>query len=247
MPLAEHISNLQHLDKNVRIEAALDIGKLADPTAIPALIQRLGSETDFFVRENIVWALVRMGDAAVLPTIDVLQHGDAPVRYHAAHVLSKLGDRRAVAALIEALHDDDSMLSQKAAYALGSLRDVRALPALLELLGADGSEMRSTIHDAITAFGSAAVEPLSHRLGRDARTTAIRVEIVEILGSIGGAEAVAPLAAALQDQAWEVRFAAVNALRRQEDPLTVPALATAIDDVHPHVRSLARRAVQELT
>ncbi len=247
MKLETYLADLRHPDKNVRIEAALEIGKLADASAIPALIHRLGDEPDFFVRENVVWALVRMGDAAVLPTIDVLQRGDANVRFHAAHALSKLCDVRAVVPLIQALQSGDAMLSQKAAYALGSLADTRALPALVAHLGADASEMRSTIHDAITAFGTEAIPMLVRLLSRDGATAADRVEIVEILGSIGGAGVLAPLSTALQDQAWEVRFAAVNALRRLGDPMTVPVLASAVDDVHPHVRMLATRAVQELT
>ena len=75
----------------------------------------------------------------------------------------------------------------------------------------------------------------------------MNVEVVEILGSIGGSEVMAPLARALAADAWEVRFAAVNALQRQSDPATVSTLALATADAHQHVRLLATRAMQDLT
>lgn len=56
-----------------------------------------------------------------------------------------------------------------------------------------------------------------------------------------------PLATALRDDAWEVRFAVVNALRPQSDAATVGTLALATHDAHPHVRLLATRAIQDLT
>ena len=75
----------------------------------------------------------------------------------------------------------------------------------------------------------------------------MRGEVVEILGGIGGGEVMSPLARSLSDDAWEVRFAAVNALRRQSDAATVSTLALATADAHAHVRLLATRAMQDLT
>jgi HEAT repeat protein len=231
----------------VRLEAALELGKLADVHALPALLDRVGTEPDFFVRENVTWALVRMGDAAVLPLIAILERGDTTSRFHAAHTLSKLADVRAVPALLVALDASDSELVQKSVYALGALRDERALPALLARIGETSGAFRSTLHDAVSAFGVHVVPALLAVLADRASALATKVEVVEILGSIGGSEVIAPLAQALQDDAWEVRFAAVNALRRQSDAATVGTLAPATQDPHPHVRMLATRAMQDLT
>jgi HEAT repeat protein len=240
-------ADLLHPDKNVRIEAALEIGKLADAAAVPVLVERLGAEPDFFVRENVTWALVRMGDASVLPVIAALQGDDTGARYHAAHTLSKLADARAVPALLEALASPDVMLVQKAMYALGSIGDVRALPALIGRVGADNGELRSTLHDAVAAFGDAAIPALEARLAAHETPVAVSVEAAEILGSIGGSAVIDPLGEALRSEHWEVRFAAVNALFRQADPRTGPVLSLAIADAHPHVRMLATRAMQALT
>lgn len=245
--LAAWIADLQHLDKNVRIEAALELGKLANVQALPALLDRVGIEPDFFVRENVTWALVRMGDAAVLPLITILERGDHASRLHAAHTLSKLADVRAVPALMATFDASDNALVQKAVYALGALRDERALPALVARIGDTSGAFRSTLHDAVAAFGAHAVPSLLAVLADAGNALARKVEVVEILGSIGCSDVMVPLANALKDDAWEVRFAAVNALRRQSDAATVGTLAPATQDPHPHVRLLATRAMQDLT
>src|SRR5262249_17188988 len=53
-------------------------------------------------------------------------------RYYAAHVLRRIGDKRAVPALIEALQDEN--INYQAAIVLGNLGDERAVPALLATL-----------------------------------------------------------------------------------------------------------------
>jgi HEAT repeat protein/GNAT superfamily N-acetyltransferase len=242
-PMATLIADLQHPDKNVRIEAALEIGKVADLSALPVLLTRLGAEPDFFVRENVTWAIVRMGDAAVLPLIALLGGDDESARFNAAHTLSKLADDRAVPALLALLDDVSPALVQKAVYALGRIGDVRALPPLVARVGVGTRELRSTVNEALEAFGERAVAALVGRL--DDGDGAVRVELTEILGVIGGAEAARALAIALQDAAWEVRFAAVNALRHVHDAAATDALTVANSDAHPHVRMLAARIIAD--
>lgn len=233
------LADLTSLDKNVRMAAVMAIGESADATMLPALLDRLGAEPDFFVRDNVIWAIVRMGDAAVEPTIALLDDANAQVRFHAAHALSKLGDERAVDALLRALADTDASVVQKATYALGSIGDVRALPALVERVGTLRDEARNTLHDALTALGEPAVEALLPVFSDG--TTGVRVAVVEVLGAIGGGAATRALASAMRDREWEVRFAALNALGAIHDAGAKRIIAVALEDPHPHVRYLASR------
>ena len=235
----ELTSRLLDPDKNVRIAAVIALGELADLQTLPSLLARLGTEPDFFVRDNLIWAIVRMGDAAVLPVIDLLGDADRSVRFHAAHALSKLADPRAVEALVRSLDDSDAEVAQKATYALGRIHDVRSLPALVSRLGTRAGEAQSTLHDALVEFGDEAVPMLMDRAaGADAKT---RVAIVEILGNIGGPTVVPALADAMDDAEWEVRFAAVNALRGASGNAAHTALQRAAADQHAHVRAIAAR------
>src|SRR3982751_3597376 len=63
------MEQLHHPDKNVRSPAVLKLGDLRETEALSALLNTVGTEPDFYVREDITWALVRIGDAAVLPLI----------------------------------------------------------------------------------------------------------------------------------------------------------------------------------
>jgi HEAT repeat protein len=240
------IADLQHPDKNTRIKAAMEIGTAADASAVNALADHLSRESDFFVREMLVWALVRIGAPSVDPMITMLTHNDAATRTQAAHALSKLGDVRAVPALMRALDDASVSVVQKAAYALGALGAVGAIPSLIALLVRGESELRNTLHDALVALGDTAVPELAALFGAADTNVATRVTIVETLGGIGGLAVVAPLAAALHDAAWEVRFAAVQALATHGDPGVLTLLLPITDDAHPHVKLLAARAVNSM-
>ena len=60
-----------------------------------------------------------------------------------------------------------------------------------------------------------------------------------MLGDIQAAQAVKPLSQLLQDEHWQVRFAAVNALGRIRDPQAFEHLTRALDDSEQRVRALA--------
>lgn len=229
------IEQLHHPDKNVRSQAALHLSK--DPTAIHTLLERLCIEPDLNVREDITWSLVRMGEVAVQPLIELLNDAMPAVRHHVAHTLGKLGDRRAVEPLIHALQDSDEAVRLKSAFALGQIGDETAIPALVSLL--DDSKLQSTLADVLENFGESAVASLV--LAFDSADWQVREQAADILGSIGSQKAVPALINALQDDFWEVRFAALMALgaiggneakialqNRQDDPEMQNIVATLL-------------------
>ena len=61
---------------------------------------------------------------------------------HAAEVLGKFNDTRAVGPLIQALKDEDSMVRWDAVDALGNLNDTRAVKPLIQALKDEDSEIR---------------------------------------------------------------------------------------------------------
>lgn len=90
------IEELHHLDKNIRSQAAVTIGKLDDANGIAPLIQALITEPDMYVREDITWALVRLKDTALQPLVDLLDDENPSTRHHVTHVLSKIGGQDVV-------------------------------------------------------------------------------------------------------------------------------------------------------
>ena len=73
------LTELHNLDKNVRLRAVMALGQAADVATLPALLDHLRVEPDFFVRDNLSWAIARCGDGAVIPLIAMLTDADAGV------------------------------------------------------------------------------------------------------------------------------------------------------------------------
>ena len=51
--LTARMADVQHPDKNVRIEAALELGKLADVRAVPALLATRDARNSELVRKTV--------------------------------------------------------------------------------------------------------------------------------------------------------------------------------------------------
>lgn len=195
---------LQHPDRNVRSRTALSLDDVS------ALMQALVSEPDLLVREDITFALVRMGAAAVQPLIALLVDANPTARHLAAHTLGKIADARALEPLMRALHDTEPVVVSKAALALEQIGDARAVPALVSIVGHGNREVQTMLVRVLETFGEASVQPLIDRLS-DERWQ-VREQAADILGVIGDQAAVSALIQALHDEQWEVRFAVVTAL-----------------------------------
>jgi HEAT repeat protein len=231
--LGDVAGRLRDPDRNVRVRAALDLGRRRDNALVEALVEALCTDPDFNVRETLVWALVRVSDAAVAPLIARLSDPIPLARMSAAHALGKIGDPRAVDALIEVLHDSDLEVVARAAFALGQIGDARAAPALVGVLGHDNRELEATMASVLERFAASAVQPLIRALGHE--NWRAREQAADALRVIGAKDAIPSLAPLLADPCWQVRFAAVNALGNLGEQLT-PDL-----DEDPRVRALQLR------
>ena len=213
--LAEVIELMQTLadpqgDKNARIRSAFSLGAAARQEALPVLVEQLITEPDFFVRETLTWAVVRMGAAALPALLPLLEYADPAVRLQVVHTLSKLSEPRATAALLLAVQDPDAEVARRAVFALGQLGSSEALGGLIAALGQPSAEQRQSLTTALVQVGSAAVPALIEAL--DQPSALVRAQAADILGLIGSGEAVPALADLLGDGDWEVRFAALSAL-----------------------------------
>lgn len=80
-------------DTSVRFRAALAVGSNPDPSLLETLVERCAVEPDFFVRDMLTWALIRLPSETTLPRIRrELGSERAQARSQALHLLSKIGD-----------------------------------------------------------------------------------------------------------------------------------------------------------
>ena len=233
---------LRNPDKNVRVQAAVRLGTLADADAVAPLVEALRTDPDFFVCETVTWALVRCGWAAVEPVIALLDDESARARARAAHALSKLGDARAVPALIDRLNEQELAVREKCVLALGQLGGDAAMDALVALLGDQQPELATAVSRALESCGERALPALVARVGD--RDPDVRGQVVDLLGFTGSARAVPALCAAAQDQDPSVRIrvlTALSALRTHDREQIAGLFAGAADDPDRRVRALAVR------
>ncbi|KAB1645570.1 MULTISPECIES: HEAT repeat domain-containing protein [unclassified Pseudoclavibacter] len=170
-----------------RQRAALEVGRLADPETARLLVRLLWDEPEFFVRESIVWALVRMGRGFLPQAAAKLTDSRAPVRAQAVHLLSKVGAPEYADAVLALLDDPDPAVAVKARWMLAQLHDLRLLPRLMAGLGSHDPRERDMVDQLITGYGAEATPLLTTvlRTGRPEQ----REQAVEVLTSIGSPDA----------------------------------------------------------
>lgn len=236
------LHGLMNPDRDVRQTSALNLGTLGAPAAVPALVSRLWSEQDFFVRDTLAWAITRMADLATPLLLDALAAAEPSARVRALHVLSKIAAPATTDAILPLAADDDPEVAATARWALTRIGDSRAIPALAARLGAGDITSQNGLARDLASFGRAAVPRLVTALHSDDAST--RRHAADVLSYIGADAdgATDALAHALQDPDDQVRLSAAMALFELRTPAAQRALARQSRAVDPRLRAIANRA-----
>jgi HEAT repeat protein len=267
----------EHLDKlpaSVQAQAIVWLGECRDPSAQPALIKAAASGVPA-VRQAALTALGLAGDGSAIRVLTgIAAEGSDEDKRLAAESLARLRGSGVDDALIVALKAAPPPEQRELIRAL-ELRQIKAaVPALFELAGGKEATIR---HAAIAAVGKLgdtaacaglialmqtdpddAASALAEICRREATTEPMlmalakvpppgKAALLEALGSMGGAQALAAVRAELKAEDAEVRVAAVRALANWPDaaPLdNLAALASTTSDARS--RALALRGVARL-
>ena len=239
------ITQLSDIDGTNRRHAALALGREQDPsgTTASALVERLATEADSCVREDLTWATVQHIDTALPEVLAMLTDADPHLRRTGAHILSKVGDPAHLDALTPLVADEDVDVALKAYRAVahsGAEQADKALDALAGRLGDGDALQRDALTAAFHRFGEAAVPALTAALtDTDAE---VRQHAADALGHLGEEAATASeaLATLATDEVDAVRLAAVSALG-QLGEAAGPALERLAASGDPVVAAVARR------
>jgi HEAT repeat protein len=164
---------------------------------------------------------------------------------------TKIG-KPAVRSLIRSLKDKDPLVRSNAVKALGAIQDPRAVKPLIKVLN-DGIPLIQ--RQAVEALGRIhdirAAEPLVAVLLDNSRKPHVRMSAAQALGQLGDPPAVDPPAVdplidVLQDNHWEVRSCAAEALGNIGDLRAVKPLIAALNDRDATVRGNAADALAKL-
>ena len=159
---------LKSPDQSVRLKAALAAGTYPDPDHIEILIKQCASESDFFVRDTLSWALMRQDRPMVVQRlIPELKSANPQSRSQALHTLSKIGDKNNYSLVTtELLLDPDDFVASTAWRSASVLVPDADKPALVEILisqlGRGDSDTQFGLTRFLCAIGEPIVAPLMH-------------------------------------------------------------------------------------
>lgn len=160
------IDALAACDESTRLKAALAIGTSPEPELVDTLIARCAIEPDFYVRDMLTWALIRLPSDIVVPRLlTELQSQQAQARSQALHTLSKIRDAGTWPAITQALlHDSDDDVARsawRAAVVLVPHGQEKGLAEELAVeLGRGDREVQLSLSRALVVLGEEAVEPV---------------------------------------------------------------------------------------
>lgn len=159
------LDSLAHDDESERLSAALVLGSNPDPGMLDALMERCAVEPDFYVRDMLTWALIRLPSQVTLPRL-IAELGSevAQARSQALHTLSKIKDPRAFAAITPSLmRDADDEVARSAWRAAVVLvpngLKTQLADELSTQLGRGDRSLRLSLSRALVALGAEIVEP----------------------------------------------------------------------------------------
>jgi HEAT repeat protein len=135
---------VQSEDADLRVRAAVSLGRLRDAHAVPALIDALWIAQNDYERQEAVRWLGRLRDArAIDPLIRLLP--EMRTRYLVPVALGMIGDGRAYAPLAEVLAwDNHANVRDATVQGLGQLGDARAVELIVPLAAVDESLKTAT-------------------------------------------------------------------------------------------------------
>ena len=164
---------LKSPDQSVRLKAALAAGTYPNLDHIEVLIRQCASESDFFVRDTLSWALMRQDRPTVVQRlIPELKSSNPQSRSQALHTLSKIGDKDCYSLItLDLLLDADDFVASTAWRSASVLVPEADKPALVEILISQLGRGNSDTQFGLTRFLCAIGQPIVDPLMRAAHST----------------------------------------------------------------------------
>lgn len=259
------IRDLEAKEAEVRMNAAIDLGKFQDPRVVLPLIAALGDK-DPHVPVRAEESLVMLGPVAVETLAGAIRNKEEPSRPALARIIGKIMDLRGIDPLAEALESPNPALAKEARNALlrilppalkdsrleirlkaaALLRDVPDPIAVGPLIGALRDQDTNVRHRAGTALGKIG-QPAGHALVGLLQDPdpGLRRVAAEQLGKIRHPEALDPLLTAMKDPDPNVRWWAAWALGEM-GPAAEEGLRKLLRDPDRLVQRWAKEALNKL-
>jgi peptidyl-prolyl cis-trans isomerase B (cyclophilin B) len=237
-------------DSALAARAMLGLGRLGNPSAIPAVVAALSDPTrPVQVRRMAAFALGLLGTrASIAPLVAATRDGDSIVAGYAADALGRVGADSAVSPLSQVLVGRDPFVRARAAIGLGeaglataktpltnSARTTAGRALGIAFRGERDPEVRWRLAWAIARGYYGMSAPVLRSMLSD-REPLVRRSGVSGLGKIKDRANVTAVRLLVRDPSWRVRVEVRNALKALKDPTQVdvsPPPVPAFDKSEP--------------
>ena len=212
--------------REVRIESLKVLGRLGDVSAVPVLIEAIGTGGP---EATIAGTSLRQlnGQGVDRAIIEAMKTAKGKKRSELIDVLADRRSEAAIPVLLTEAASQDQAVAVAAFKALTSLARPNDLPVLVELLaGAASGNVRSQAENAVVAAAgpSKRTAEILEKL-KTADRVDVRSSLLRVLGRIAGDQALRTLQSALHDKDEEIRDTAVRALAAWPDSKALDTLS----------------------
>jgi len=170
-------------EQSIRLKAALAAGTSPQPEFIEILIHQCATESDFFVRDTLSWALMRQDREQVVERLAVELKSPIPqARSQALHTFSKIGDQANYSRITpEHLFDPADSVASTAWRAASVLvpegEKAKLVKLLVTQLGRGDGDTQFGLTRCLCNIGEAIVEPLREAAKSEDETIRVHAEI----------------------------------------------------------------------
>lgn len=236
-------------DDSARVQeiAVTALWEMANPVAVPPLLNCLSSNHELEVREEALSALKELvAPDDLLKLLDAIQVDDENMQLNVLILLRKIHDAQALPYVLPFFESKNPELREASVVTLRYLNQVvRCEPALALAKDTNNDVRRS----AILTLGYLSDEPvvsmLCDAIANDPDWQ-VRRNAAQSLDLHATSAATPALTKALEDDHWQVRKFTARALQKVANNETIPSLIKALSDEYSDVRRDAAIALGNL-
>ena len=240
----EIVELLFSTNEDDRLVSAVTLQQLGDEDTIPFLIHALddSSTSVQLIAVTSLWEMAN--EKAVIPLMKCINSKRVEkVREEACNALKELINQDHLLKLLDLLETEDDTQKIYVLILLRKIHDIQALPSIADFLKSSNPILRKETIITLRYLNQLTHYPPAILLASDPDID-VRKETMLTLSNFDDPDILKTLCKSLiEDESWEVRRNAAQALEQKKDYLSSTFLSKSISDDHWQVRKFSMRAL----
>jgi len=229
------IELLQEDDIITRMAAIRSLGAISDAKAVPKLIDNIHTE-EKKIRLAVIWALGQIKDKqSISPLLSLLSESDWGIHMEAIEALIKIGDDKAllksINPLIHAMYNEEANIRRIAVTLLEKIKEKINIATFTDIFNKQKDlNLRKRLIDAIGELRDPRTISLLVSVIEKEEIAALRASALVSLQKVDTEEAYKWAILSLSDEDLDVKYSAVEVLKKLKDKRAVVPLIAKLND-----------------